>query len=90
MLRAAASHVARPPDTTVVTISAYDSHPDHRLCGHAVQRLHVDGYVSQPAYVISPERLDFFTGSIVLNRVGSATPIQPQAPASLRRWSAQV
>ncbi|WP_228266503.1 PIG-L deacetylase family protein [Ornithinimicrobium ciconiae] len=78
-------HVAR--GTTAWTISAYDGHPDHRACGRAVQALIVDGYLSQAAYFISPERLDLIPGDVALDRVGAGTPItrKHQHPYRSRR-----
>lgn len=67
------AHVA--PGSTAWTISTYDSHPDHRACGRAVQALVADGYFSHAAYFISPERLDLIPGDVVLDRVGAGTPI---------------
>lgn len=67
------AHVA--PGTAAATISAYDSHPDHRACGLAVQRLLADSYVSQAAYFISPQRVALIPEGIALDRVGTGTPI---------------
>jgi LmbE family N-acetylglucosaminyl deacetylase len=63
------------PGTAAATISAHDSHPDHRACGRAVQHLAAEGYVSQAAYFISPERLALIPQGIVVDRVGTGTPI---------------
>lgn len=63
------------PGTAALTISAHDNHPDHRACGLAMQRLLADGYVSQAAYFISPERLALIPEGTALDRVGTSTPI---------------
>lgn len=79
------AHVA--PGSTAWTISTYDSHPDHRACGRAVQALAADGYLSQAAYFISPERLDLIPEGIALEPVGAGTPItrKHQHPYRSRR-----
>ncbi|MCK0112785.1 PIG-L family deacetylase [Ornithinimicrobium sp. F0845] len=82
------AHVA--PGTPALTISAHDSHPDHRACGVAVQRLVADGYVPEAGYFISPERLDLIPEGIELSRVGTGTPItrkhqRPYRARDLRR-----
>lgn len=79
------AHVA--PGTTAWTTSPYDGHPDHRACGRAVHALVADGYLSQAAYFISPERLDLIPGDVALDRVGAGTPItrKHQHPYRSRR-----
>lgn len=67
------AHVAR--GTPAVTTSPHDTHPDHRACGLAVQRLLADGYVPEAGYFISPERLALVPEGIELNRVGTDTPV---------------
>lgn len=78
------THVA--PGTAALTISPHDSHPDHRACGRAVQRLVVEGYLSQADYFISPERLDLVPRRVPLEEVGADTPVtrQHQNPYRLR------
>lgn len=78
------AHVA--PGSAVLTVSPYDSHPDHRACGHAVQRLVAENYLSQVEYFVSPERLDLIPDGVVLERVGTGTPVarQHQDPYRVR------
>lgn len=67
------AHVAL--GTAAITLSVYDSHPDHQACARALQGLLADGYVSEAAYFISPERLDLVPERVVLDRVGAGTPV---------------
>lgn len=64
------------PGTAVMTLSVHDNHPDHQACGQAVQRLVADGYLSEAAYFISPERLDLVPDGVVLRRAGGGTPVR--------------
>lgn len=77
------AHVA--PGTPALTISVHDSHPDHRACGRAVQRLVTDGYLSRAAYFISPERLDLVPEGVGLELVGAGTPVTRKHQHPYRR-----
>lgn len=67
------THVA--PGTPALTISTYDSHPDHRACGRAAQALVAEGYLSQAGYFISAKRLDLIPDGVALEKVGADTPV---------------
>ncbi|WP_169448586.1 PIG-L deacetylase family protein [Ornithinimicrobium pekingense] len=74
-----------PAGTEAVTVSWHDDHPDHQACGRAVQQLVRDGHLSRAGYLISPERLELVPDGVVLEKVGTGSPVTREHQESYRR-----